>query len=272
MSDNIFSKVPQTVNSPQNSITDIPVDLVPLPSKGALYDQSHPLYNEESVEIRCMTAREEDILSSNALFKNGTVLEKLMEACLMNKTVDPSTLLLGDRTAIWIAIRVSGYGPDYPVKLACPKCGKVGEHNLSLNGLKYKPLTGTPVVPNSNRFVCTLPLSKAVVEFKLLTGKDVDDITKIQKAMEKLGRQIDNNITLRLKKQILSVNGNSSDEYISKFVDSMRAGDARELRKHIRSIEPDVDMTRVVQCAQCAEESEVEIPFGMSFFWPDYGD
>jgi hypothetical protein len=269
MSDNVFSQVPPPT---QNPSLEIPIDSITLPSKGTVYDQSHPLYNESTVEIRCMTAREEDILSSNALLKNGTVLEKLMEACLLNKTVDASTLLLGDRNAILIAIRITGYGSEYGVKVDCPKCKKTADYDLTLNGLNYKPLTATPVRPNTNVFSYTLPLSKAVVEFKLLTGRDIDEVNKIQKAMEKLGGLIDKSVTLRLKKQILSVNGTNSDEYISKFVDSMRAGDARALRSYVRSIEPDVDMSQTIQCKHCTEESEVEIPFGMSFFWPDITD
>lgn len=266
---NPFNVSQREVPSVNSQDYNIPVDSISLPSKGLLYSSDHPLCNEASVEIRCMTAREEDLLTSAALVKNGTVLDKLMESCLLNKTVEPGSLLLGDRSAILIAIRVSGYGSNYSVKVKCPSCFQEFEHDFSLNGLTVKSLGAEPVESNTNVFQYVLPLSKSTVQFKLLTGNDETEINSAHDKKKKLGVQVENAVTSRLIHQILSVDGNSDKSVISKFINTMRAGDSLSLRKYINKISPDVNVKQTMSCKYCNEESEVGIPFGMSFFWPD---
>ena len=112
-------QAPPPAAAPPPQQNQIPVDVVALPSKGLVYPLDHPLSNEDETEIRCMTAREEDLLTSRALIKNGTVMSKLLQSCMMDKMVDPDTLLLGDRNALLIAVRVTGYGPEYSAKVSC---------------------------------------------------------------------------------------------------------------------------------------------------------
>lgn len=255
---------------PQEIGYQIPVESVTLPSKGKLYSQDHPLYNETSVDIKCMTAKEEDLLTSRALIKNGTVMSKLISSCLMNKTIDPDTLITGDRNAILIAIRVTGYGGDYKVKMTCPECDEDYESEFSLSGLKIKPLTDEPVQPNANLFSFTLPLSGLVIQYRLLTGADESEISKIQERQKKLGSQIEHSVTLRLFQAIESVNGEVDRQKIQQIVSQLRAGDSRALRKRILEIQPTVDMKQWSTCTYCSEQSEVSVPLGPTFFWPDY--
>lgn len=250
---------------------DIPVESVSLPSKGRLYALDHPLANETEVEIRCMTAREEDLLTSRALIKNGTVMSKLLESCLMNKTIDPEDMLTGDRNALLIAIRVTGYGPEYTAKISCPECSEEHEQEFTLNNLKIRDLGAKPVQPNINLFEYTLPLSGLQVQFKLLTGKDESELSKIAERTKKMKSQVEKTVTSRLLYSIVAINGETDKQKIANVVNNMRAGDARALRKYMGDIEPDVDMKQWSSCPSCGEESEVQIPLGISFFWPDFG-
>ena len=256
---------------PQNPKPQIPVDVVSLPSKGLVYSLEHPLSNEDETEIRCMTAREEDLLTSRALIKNGTVMSRLLQACMMNKMVDPDSLLLGDRNALLIAVRVTGYGPKYSARVSCKDCSEESEHDFDMGKLKIKPLGTTPVKENVNLFERILPMSGDQVQFKLLTGKDDSELTKIANRRKKQKIQLENSVTDKLMHSIVSINGETDQSVIAKAVQSMKAGDARDLRSYMNEITPDVDMKQWFECPSCGEDSEVEIPLGISFFWPDFG-
>jgi len=267
----VFQTPPQAPAPPQpQPQAQIPVDVVSLPSKGLVYTLDHPLVNEDETEIRCMTAREEDLLTSRALIKNGTVMSKLLQSCMMNKMVDPDSLLLGDRNALLIAIRVTGYGPEYTANVACKECGEETEENFNMGALTIKPLGANPVQQNVNLFEKRLPMSGDVVHFKLLNGLDDANLTKIANRRKKLKAQVENSITDKLTHSIVSINGDANQANIAKAVQSMRAGDARALRAYMNKIEPDIDMKQWFECSSCGEESEVEIPLGISFFWPDF--
>jgi hypothetical protein len=271
MTNDIFKQGEKTSLSSNAKETgfEIPVEIVSLPSKGLLYPQEHPLYNEESVEIKAMTAREEDLLTSRALIKNKTVTSALMKACILNKLVDPEDLLIGDRNAILIGIRVTGYGSDYGVKIKCPECEEEFDNSFSLSGLQIKPLTATPVQPNMNLFSFKLPLSGQEVQFKLLTGKDEVEMDLMAERKKKLGSQVENSITSRLFQSIVSISGETDRNKISNAVNNLRAADARALRTYMKDIMPDVDMKQEVKCTKCPAVSEVDVPIGPTFFWPD---
>lgn len=249
--------------------TEVPVELVSLPSKGLLYPQTHPLYNEEAVEIKAMTAREEDLLTSRALIKNNTVVTALMKACILNKLVDPDDLLIGDRNALLIGIRVTGYGTDYGVKIQCPSCNEEYENHFSLGGLKIKPLVTAPLQPNTNLFSFRLPLSGQEVQFKLLTGKDENEMTLMSERRKKLGSQVDNSVTSRLFQAVISINGETDRGKLNNMINGLRAADARALRSYMKQISPDVDMKQEATCTKCQAVSEVDVPLGPTFFWPD---
>lgn len=261
---------PQNPNLPPQR-AQVPVDVVALPSKGLVYGREHPLANEDETEIRCMTAREEDLLTSRALIKNGTVMSKLLQSCMMNKLVDPDTLLMGDRNALLIAVRVTGYGPEYSAAVTCNECGEESEQDFNMSELTIKPLGAKPVHENTNVFEKTLPMSGDVVQFRLLSGKDDAELTKISKRRKKLKSEVENTVTDRLTHSIVAINGDTNQERIAKAVHVMRAGDSSALRKYMAKIEPDVDMKQWFTCSSCGEESEVEIPLGIGFFWPDFG-
>lgn len=250
-----------------------PVDAVPLPSRGKIYPVDSPLFQAESVEIRSMTARDEDILSSRALLKSGRALSSLIQACVMNKAIDTEEMIAGDRNALLVSIRISGYGMEYNVEVQCQneECSQKFKHTFDLSKLEIKRMTEEPVAPGRNEFAFDLPVSGKRCVFKLLTGKDERDMTVMQERLKKaLGVQgNDNPVTTRLFFQVLQIGEEKDRNKLQKIVNSLPAMDSRKLRKHIDEIAPGIKMSQDVECPHCAETKEVPVPFGTEFFWPE---
>jgi hypothetical protein len=248
---------------------EIPVENVPLPSKGVVYDTESPLHGCETVEIRAMTAREEDILTSKALIKKGTVITHLLESCLIDKRIKTSEMLAGDRNALMTALRITGYGSDYVVEVDCPVCSERSKQTFQLAELPIKRLDVPPIALGVNIFEFDLPVTKHTVRYKFLTGKDEEDIMVMQERKKKQGMHGDNLITTRLQYCMLSVNGIDDKGKVHAFIRNMPAMDSLALRKHIDREEPGIDMKSWMDCPSCLETSEVRLPLGASFFWPD---
>lgn len=249
---------------------EIPVDAVPLPSKGKVYPGGHPLHNAESVEYRAMTAKEEDILMSQALIKRGTVITELIKSCLINKDIEVQSLLSGDRNALMIAIRASGYGNIYEPIYQCPNCEFKNELEIDLNALPIKPLTIEPVVPNANAFSFKLPVSKKVVTFKFLNGREEEEIVSDMETRKKKGLLNSNLVTGRLLRCIVAIDGNENKSLVSRFVQYMPARDSLMLREYIDEHEPGVNMKIDFKCNNCDHFEEMALPMGATFFWPNY--
>jgi len=250
---------------------DIPVESVPLPSRGLVYPIDNVLSNEERVDIRAMSAKQEDILTSRALIKNGTVITHLLQSCLLNKAVDVDQMLTGDRNAVLIAIRVTGYGSEYKVKVSCPDCDEESDYEFSLARLKVKSLGANPVYPNTNLFEYTLPKSGLQMQFRLFTGADEAELSRMADRRRKLGSQVDEVVTSRLFAATVAVNGVTDRQKIKKITDNLMAYDAKAYRKYMTDIEPGVEMKQEFVCSRCTAESEVDVPLGTTFFWPDVG-
>lgn len=252
--------------------SDIPVESVPLPSLGLVYPVGSSLHGAETVEIRAMTAKEEDILSSRALIKKGTVISHLLQSCIVDRSVDARSLLGGDRNAIMIAIRVTGYGPQYDIEVQCSACRHKDKYSYDLGALPIKRLEIAPAEPGTNAFDVKLPVTGRVIRFKFLTGIDEENIVATQEKMKKLiAGGIDNLITTKLKTCIVSIDGNTDRLAIDKFVNFLPARDSLFLRKYIDNNEPGVEMKVAFACsnADCGHTEEVALPLGPSFFWPD---
>ncbi len=248
---------------------DIPTELVPLPSGGKVYPEG-PLHNVEAVEIRPMTAREEDILTSRALIKKGTVITELIRSCLVDKSINPDDLISGDRNAIMTSLRITGYGSDYSADVECPACSTKSSQLFDLTKLPLRMLECKPVNSGSNLFEYTLPYTKKNVKFKFLDGNDENEIAKLnERGKKQKGKKNTNLITLRYRFQIQAVDNVTDKTKIQMFIRNMPARDSRALRKYIDSIEPGIEMKNWMECPACGEESEVRMPLGASFFWPD---
>lgn len=248
---------------------NIPIESVPLPSRGIIYDQTGPLFNQETLDITPMTAKEEDILTSRAYIKSGMVLTKLIESCLVNKNINPEKLISGDRNALLVSLRITGYGSDYDVEVSCPACGEKSKQTFDLSSLEIKRLEVDPIEVGQNVFEVKLPVTKKNVRVKFLTGKDEREMMITAERRKKNGLKVDQSVTDRLMRSIVSVDGITDKNRLSFFVKNIPARDSLALRKFLDKHEPGVDMKSWMECTSCSEQSEVTLPMGASFFWPD---
>ena len=248
---------------------EVPTESVPLPSGGTVYPAESPLASQETLDIKAMTAKEEDILTSRTLIKKGTVISALIQSCLIDKSIDPDQMLTGDRNAVMTAIRITGYGSDYNAEVDCPACTERSKQTFSLAELPLKRLEIEPVAPGANLFEFTLPVTKKTVKFKFLTGEDEANLTTQMERRKKQGMKSDNFVTTRLHYSIVSVANVTDKTKISHFIRNMPARDSLELRKFIDKNEPGIDMKQWMDCPHCLESSEVRLPMGATFFWPD---
>jgi hypothetical protein len=261
---------PQAEAHPADSDYRPPVTSVKLPSRGLIYPPESPLYRLESVDIKSVTAKEENILSSPVLIRKGTVLSVLMRACITNRTIDPDVMVVGDRNAILTAIRVSAYGPQYLAQVECPECHESTEHEFDLSKLELKMLDVEPVGgPGSNSFAFRLPVSGRDAQFKLFDATDVAELDRNIEAVKKKTGQ-EQAVTLRLMAQVLSIKGVEPERLPQALLD-MAARDSKALRSYMDHIAPGVEMLQSYECDSCGKTTEVEVPMGTEFFWPSKG-
>jgi hypothetical protein len=260
-------------NNPADPAYVPPTDVVPLPSKGKLYSPGHPLYNAETVEIRAMTTRDEDILTSRALLKQGRAISTLLRSCMVNKQIDPDTMLSGDRNAVLIAIRITGYGNIYTASPICEHCDQmIRDVDFDLLQLPIIPLGAEPVSANSNVFSFQLPVLKREARFKLFTGADEREVDSVTEATMKAAGPMATTalVTTRLLHQIVAIGNVSEKSQLARLIQTMPARDSLALRKYMDKIKPDVDFMQKVVCKNidCGKVSEVALPMGPEFFWP----
>jgi len=249
---------------------DIPIETVPLPSGGKVYPIGHALHMAESVDIRAMTTREEDILTSQALLKRGVIISELIKSCLTNKAIDPTSLLAGDRNALLIAIRITGYGAEYDAEVTCDSddCDYKGVRTFDLMQLPIQRLTIEPTELGQNVFEFKLPYSEKIVKFRFILGSDEEEIRVTEEKQKKLGLAGSNTVSTGLIHSIISVSGVSDRSKIAQFVRNMPARDSLALREYIRKNEPGIKMKQESTCPVCGHVSEVTIPLGVNFLWP----
>ena len=247
-----------------------PTEVLSLPSKGLLYPKDHPL-SSGKIDVKYMTAREEDILTSTNLIDKGIVIDRLLEAVIADDKVKLNDMLVGDKNALMVGCRVLGYGPEYTVKLTDPDTTLEVEHGFDLTKLNNVEIDYDLLKSGKNEFDFTTPNSKNKVKFKLLTHGDEQNIQKEIKGYEKLAEAtgVSNELTTRLKYQIISVDDDTKQETINEFVDNRFLSlDTREFRKYVNSVSPDINFKQEY-VSQIGETHMVEIPIGVRFFWPD---
>lgn len=238
-----------------------PTEMVTLPSKGLLYPEGNPLKKGE-IEMKYMTAREEDILTNQNFIQNGTVIDKLLKSLIVTP-VNFNDLLTGDKNAILIAARILGYGADYEFEYKGEKI------NINLTDIKDKPLDESLITEGKNEFSFTLPASNIAITFKLLTHGDETNIENEIKGLKKINKQSSADLSTRVKHLITSVNGNYEKSAVREFVDTqLLARDSRALRQYISKIQPDIDLSYEYEDNRGNIE-KIPVPIGINFFWPD---
>ena len=248
----------------------VPTEFVELPSRGKFYPSDHPLHNKETVEIRYMTAKDEDILSSQALLKNGLAIERLLESLLIPE-VDSNSLLIGDRSAILIAARISGYGEEYKVDYGCPMCGARSEidfdlHETTLTGdcfnQEFLEKENITFDESNQTFDVVLPASGVSIGLSLMDGYS-------EKEFSEVGKQNDDSlVTSMLAFFVVKVNDNFEKNHIQSFIDSMPARDSKFIRDLFPKLTPNIRLLSDFTCSTCFHHKETEVPLTAEFFWP----
>lgn len=249
--------------------SDIPTEVIALPSKGQFYPEGHPLKSGQ-IEMKYMTAREEDILASQNLIKQGVVIDKLLKSLIITK-VNYNDILTIDKNAIFIAARILAYGEDYEVEITCPSCGEKEKHVIDLQQFEEKNVDWEGFEDGKITHEFTLPACKKKLELKMLTHGDEKKIEEAAKANKKKAKAtgIDRELTSRLKQVITAVEGETDKAFINKFVDTMLSRDSLALRKHLKARTPDIDTTIYYECGSCGHESaDMNLPIDVGFFWP----
>ena len=237
-----------------------PTEVIDLPSKGLLYSKDSPL-SSGKIEMKYMTAKEEDILTNQNYIAKGTVIDKLLQSLIVDKKISYNDMLVGDKNALLIAARVLGYGKDYTFDYAGEKV------TLDLSLLNAKEVDESNFADGKNEFSFTLPASGANITFKLLTHSDETKIAKEIEGLKRINKDASPELSTRLKYMITSVDGDSDTKTIREFVDNrFLARDSRAFRTYVSEIQPDIDLTFY---PDNGPEKGVTIPLGVNFLWPD---
>jgi hypothetical protein len=240
-----------------------PTEMVELPSKGLIYPESSPL-SSGKIEMKYMTAREEDILTNQNYIKQGIVLEKLLKSLIITK-IDYDELVIGDKNAIMVAARILGYGKDYSFKID----DEIITVDLSECPIKY--LDESKIKKGINSFEYTFSTTNTAITYKILTGKDEKLIKQEIEGLKKIDKNSSAELSTRLKYLITSVNGDDDKKTIREFVDNyLLAKDSRSFREHLKNTQPDIELVTKYVNKEGVEE-DINIPITANFFWPDAG-
>ena len=273
--DQLKEKVATEANMALAKESKFPTEIIELPSKGLLYPEGNSL-SSGKVEMKYMTAKEEDILTSSNLIQKGVVIDMLLRALIVGngegQSVNYNDLVVGDKNAIMVAARVLGYGADYPVEMSCPSCGAKQKQSIDLTTLEDKVVTGESA-DKEGRFTFKLPVSKKTLTFKILTHADEKLVEAESKRMKKKkvgGNGMTYELTSRFKYMIVAIDGEEDKTKIRSFVDNQfLSRDSLAFRQYVDTVSPDVDMTVYFECDSCGhEDTSVQMPMNVQFFWP----
>jgi hypothetical protein len=264
----------------QKQVSDykFPTEIIELPSNGLIYPKDNPL-SSGKIELKYMTAKEEDILTTQSYIKDGSVLDRLFQSLIVSngeglpiKYVD---LVVGDKNAIMIASRILGYGKEYNVEVTDPFSGEKQKETIDLTQFENKEYDGSKQTElHKNEFEFELPQSKRVITFQLLTEskerKVKHELESAKKQSKKMGDVTSKELTTRLKNMIVSVEGESDRNVINRFVDNeLFAVDSKALRSYIKEVGPDIDLTWEFISDTTGDRKEMSMPMDTNFFWPE---
>ena len=254
--------------SPLNFVA--PTEIVDLPSKGQGYPENHPLNGKDFIEIKYMTAKDEDTLSNQSLLKKGIALERVLTSIIVDANIDSLSLLVCDRNAILIKARATAYGANYDAVVNCPKCATKNMMTFDLmnpkveGGLAEGEASDVTYV-GDGLYQTKMPGTKFTVKFRLANGEDENRIME----MAISGKSVDYGAVEQYKKMIKSVENFTEEEVIHSYVDNMIVTDATHLKKCLKDCTTSIRITQDLTCKNCSNEQEVDVPFGTDFFWPN---
>jgi len=251
-------------------VYEVPTDFVDLPSQGKFYPTDSPLFGVEKLEVKYMTAREEDLLVSPGLQKAGVAMDRVIESLLIDKRIRSKDLLVGDKNAILLNVRKNAFGDDYNFSYKCENCNTENKHTEYFSNMKIKELVPREdcTIMETGTIMMTLPVSKVTLEIKLLNGEDE---TAVEQVIQK---RVSNNLPAealltRYRYMILSVNGKTDTETIVQFLETMPVRDSRFLRTNYSELNPNLVFDYTSDCSKCGHTNKGGVPLAANFFWPE---
>jgi len=248
-----------------------PTEFVELPSGGKYYPEDHPLAGVDTIEIRHMTAKEEDILTSETLVRKGLAIDRLLQSVIVDPNIIVDSLLIGDKNALLVACRVTGFGPLYETTVKCPACNETNEQEFNLDDISHVTSGEVPadvVITETGNFIITLPTTQVEAEVRLLCSRDERILSETTEKKKKM-KLPDTRSTDLLKAVIVSLNEHTDRSDIDKFVSLMPLRDVKHLRNAYEKIKPDLDISYDFECQHCAHVGKVVMPLTAQFFWPN---
>ena len=257
----------------------VPTEMVDLPSQGKFYPEGHPLKDKSSIEIKQMTAKEEDILTNKSFIKKGIVIDKLIESLIVDKTIDVASLLIGDKNAILVAARAAAYGEAYDLLITCTECGAKKSHQINLSNLDVTNFDKALELVKQDEEIkientglgsvlLKLPKTGWYAEMRPLNGLDERRMMSIVDSRK--GKNMNEELTVseQLNFIIKSINTVSDRKMILDAISIMPATDAKFLRNIYQKIVPNIRIMTNFGCGSCGAQQEMEVPFTQEFFWP----
>ena len=256
----------QTKAAEETQSFDFPTEVIELPSKGKLYPSDNPL-SKGTIEMKYMTAKEEDILSNQSFIKNGVVLDKLFKSLIVTPC-NYNDLLLCDKNAIMIAARILGYGKDYEMKVVSPSSGEQIDYSVDLTKLNEKEIDWSVWDSGENSVLFDLPASKRQVRLKMLTQGDQSKMDAELKGLAKLKKNA--TVSTMMKYVIIELDGDADKQKIRQFVDNgLLAIDSRAIRNFINKCTPEIDFNIEIPDGETGDTFRSQLTIGLDFFWPD---
>ena len=242
-------------------------DIVELPSRGILYQ--HVTEDENvlngKIEIYPMTAREEEILSTQKFIKDGSATRRVLDRCIASD-IDAKDILVYDSNYLLFFLRQISYGDEYQFELKCQNsmCGKKFDHELKISELDFEELPDI-----EEPIEVELPKSKYTVYMVLPRLYHTEDIvsrssSKKRSTEDSTGRQID-----RYLSSTVSIIDDEGEEVDKKdweeFFESLPGSDIAKIRES-SDYSTGVDTLENVICPYCDSDYSGTIPIGMNFF------
>ena len=267
------------INSQNEGLSDLSfvvgVDVVDLPSGGILYPEGHPLEGQSTIELKHMTAKEEDILTNAALIKNGTALDRVLNSLIINQNVPLDSLIVGDKNALLLAARKSAYGEDYSAKVTCPACATNQTYDFDLGEIEGSSMDqitmlaeGVELTQNKTILITT-PKTGLTFELRPMIGVDEKEIEKKTKRYKKLKIPATVGLTDNFALITVSINGEHDRSQIERVFEQLPAYDFRHLRRVYKACMPNIDLLAAFTCSECSAEEVINVPLNATFFWPD---
>ena len=249
-----------------------PTEIVQLPSGGRFYPKNHPMHNIGEIEIKHMTAKEEDILTSKTLLKNGLAIDRLLQSVIVDKSINANGLLVGDKNALLVAARITGFGENYEANSICPSCMSTVslEYDLS-EATIYCPeeLPDGVTITEDNVFLVSLPALKVEIGLRLLTGKDENYLMQLAENKKKKNLP-ESNVTDQLRMILHSAVGKTERVVIEELIKHLPTRDSKFIQEIYNQITPDIKLEMDFECEQCGHlESNMGVPLTTAFFWPN---